>query len=376
MVSNGTPVLGLGNIGRWPGKPVMEGKGCLFKKFAGIVDVFDIEVDDKTDPDKLVKSAAGVGLRRESTCAPPPRSRAPLRRRPPALRRGSVPAPAAVRTLPELRASVAAWRREGLRVGLVPTMGALHDGHLALMRARAARADRVVVVDLRQPDPVRAGRGPRPLPARRARRPRPLAGVGVRSGLRCRRSRRCTRRAIATRVDGRGARPRGSRRRRRPHFFRGVATVVAKLLNQVRPDVAVFGEKDYQQLLVVRRLARDLAIPAEIVAYPTVREPDGLALSSRNRYLPPAERASRRCSASGAAEAARTLADGRAAAEALAAGARRLLAAGFTRVDYLELRDAEDLAPLDHVGERPARLLAAALLGGTRLIDNVPVRRL
>ncbi len=283
-----------------------------------------------------------------------------------------MPAPAAVRTLPELRASVAAWRREGLRVGLVPTMGALHDGHLALMRH--ARADRVVASIFVNPTQFGPGedldRYPRDEPGDLAR----LAGVGVR---------------LAWLPPVEAMYPPGDRTRvtveelgegleavARPHFFRGVATVVTKLLNQVRPDLAVFGEKDYQQLLVVRRLARDLAIPTEIVAHPTVREPDGLAASSRNRYLAPVERDVAPLLHQVLTEAARTLADGRAAVEALAAGTRRLLAAGFTRVDYLELRDAEDLAPLDHVGERPARLLAATLLGGTRLIDNVPVRRL
>ena len=285
-----------------------------------------------------------------------------------------MPAPAAVRTLPELRASVAAWRREGLRVGLVPTMGALHDGHLALMRHALARADRVVASIFVNPTQFGPGedldRYPRDEPGDLAR----LAEVGVR---------------LAWLPPVEAMYPPGDRTRvtveelgegleavARPHFFRGVATVVTKLLNQVRPDLAVFGEKDYQQLLVVRRLARDLAIPTEIVAHPTVREPDGLAASSRNRYLAPAERDVAPLLHQVLTEAARTLADGRAAAEALAAGTRRLLAAGFTRVDYLELRDAEDLAPLDHVGERPARLLAATLLGGTRLIDNVPVRRL
>jgi len=283
-----------------------------------------------------------------------------------------MPPPAAVRILPELRATVAAWRREGLRVGLVPTMGALHDGHLALMRHALARADRVVASVFVNPTQFGPGedldRYPRDEPGDLAR----LAEVGVQlawlppveamypPGDRTR-----------VTVEGLGD---GLEAVARPHFFRGVATVVAKLLNQVQPDLAVFGEKDYQQLLVVRRLARDLAIPAEILAHPTVREPDGLAMSSRNRSLTPAERAVAPALHRVLAEAAQTLADGRLAAEALATGTCRLLAAGFARVDYLELRDAEDLAPLDRVAGRPARLLAAAPLSGTRLIDNVPVR--
>jgi pantoate--beta-alanine ligase len=160
---------------------------------------------------------------------------------------------------------------------------------------------------------------------------------------------------------------------RRPHHFRGVATVVTMLLNQAQADLAVFGEKDYQQLQIVKRLARDLAIPTEIVGGPTAREPDGLAMSSRNLHLKPEHRRTAPSLHAVLADTASALADGALAAPLLEAARRRLLEAGFLDVDYVELRDAETLAPLAAVGERPARLLAAGFLGHVRLIDNLPV---
>ena len=205
-----------------------------------------------------------------------------------------MPAPAAVRTLPELRASVAAWRREGLRVGLVPTMGALHDGHLALMRHALARADRVVASIFVNPTQFGPGedldRYPRDEPGDLAR----LAEVGVR---------------LAWLPPVEAMYPPGDRTRvtveelgegleavARPHFFRGVATVVTKLLNQVRPDLAVFGEKDYQQLLVVRAARPRPRDPDEIVAHPTVREPDGSARPRATAISLRRSGTSRRCS--------------------------------------------------------------------------------
>jgi pantoate--beta-alanine ligase len=159
----------------------------------------------------------------------------------------------------------------------------------------------------------------------------------------------------------------------RPQMFGGVALVVTKLLLQALPDVAVFGEKDYQQLQVIRRFVRDLDIPVRIEGAPTVREADGLALSSRNSYLTPAERAAAPALNRALTWAAAELASGvRAAAPVLEEAAARIRAAGFSTVDYVELRAAEGLAPLDRVAE-PARLLAAAWLGKARLIDNIPV---
>lgn len=276
------------------------------------------------------------------------------------------------RDLASLRRRVAAWRARGLKVGLVPTMGALHDGHAALVRrALEAGADRVaasIFVNPTQFAPTEdLDRYPRDeagdLAALEAAGAHlawlPPAEVMYPPGGQ-----------TWVTVEDLGQ---GLEAVARPHFLRGVATVVTKLLNQVGPDLAVFGEKDYQQLLVVRRLVLDLAVPTEIVAYPTVRELDGLAMSSRNRYLGAEERRVAPALHRVLAETADALVHGAPAAEQLPAAAERLLAAGFARLDYLELRDAEDLSPAERVGERPARLLAAAWLNSTKLIDNMPV---
>ena len=159
----------------------------------------------------------------------------------------------------------------------------------------------------------------------------------------------------------------------RPHFFGGVAIVVAKLLNQVQADVAVFGEKDYQQLLVVRRMARDLDIPTEIVGSPTLRDGHGLALSSRNAYLSEAELDIARQLNGILAEAGAAAASGTAVAKAETEAAHALLAAGFRDVDYVAIRRADDLATFQSGVDAPARILAAAWLGKTRLIDNMPI---
>jgi pantoate--beta-alanine ligase len=158
----------------------------------------------------------------------------------------------------------------------------------------------------------------------------------------------------------------------RPHFFGGVATVVAKLLLATGPDLAIFGEKDYQQLAVIRRMVADLAIPAEIVGHPTIREPDGLALSSRNVYLSPGERRTAPRLHAVMIEAAEGIRSQAEPTEVLFAARRALAEAGF-RVDYLELRNARTLEPVREPRNDPARLLAAAWLGKTRLIDNVAV---
>lgn len=282
-------------------------------------------------------------------------------------------APEIVRELAPLRARVAEWRGRGLKVGFVPTLGALHDGHLALVRGALARADRVVVSIFLNPTQFAPSEDLDRYPRDDEGDLAMLAEVGAHLAWMP---------SVAVMypqgsetwvtVDGLGSHLEAVAR---PHFFRAVATVVTKLLNQVQADYAVFGEKDYQQLLVVRRLVRDLAIPTEIVGLPTVREPDGLAMSSRNRYLSDAERRVAPLLHETLAGIAVALGRGAEAAPLLRQGTERLLAGGFAAVDYLELRDAEDLSPLPRLTDRPARLLAAARLGTTRLIDNVPVGR-
>jgi pantoate--beta-alanine ligase len=275
-----------------------------------------------------------------------------------------------VRTISDLRATVAGWRRAGERVALVPTMGALHAGHLALVEEGRRRADRVVATIFVNPKQFGANEDLDRYPRQEAADAAALERIGcdllfapsVAEMYPAGFATNISVTGVTADLDGAA----------RPGHFDGVATVVAKLLNQAQAHVAIFGEKDYQQLLTIKRLARDLDIPTEIVGHPTQREADGLALSSRNAYLSADERAR-------AVELPRTLdatresiLAGGEVADALAAAVNRLKAAGFGPVDYVELRDAATLDPMQ-VLDRPARLLAAARLGGTRLIDNVAV---
>ncbi|SBW12349.1 pantothenate synthetase [uncultured Alphaproteobacteria bacterium] len=270
----------------------------------------------------------------------------------------------------DLRARVAAWRKDGLRVALVPTMGALHQGHLALVRRALELADRVVVSVF--VNPIQFGPNedfdayPRTLDADRAL----LATVGASLAFAPSVAEMYPE-GFSTAVTVSGV-SEGLCGGSRPGHFSGVATVVTKLLLQTLPDVACFGEKDYQQVQVIRRFVRDLDIPVEIVGVPTVREADGLARSSRNAYLTPEERAAAPNLHRTLQDTAAAIRTGSAVDAALEAGKRALLAAGFAAVDYLELRAAEGLAPLAAL-DRPARLLVAARLGKTRLIDNIPV---
>ena len=288
-------------------------------------------------------------------------------RSPAEARAGNVPI---VRSVAELRRVVGEWRRADESIALVPTMGALHDGHLALVRAAKARTGRTIVTIFVNPKQF----GPREdfsaYPRGEARDIALLTGAGADllfapnvaqmypPGF-----------ATAVRVAGLAD---GLCGPHRPGHFEGVATVVTKLLAQALPDIAFFGEKDYQQLQVIKRLARDLDLPVEIAGVETVREADGLAMSSRNVHLSGAERAvatSMHRVLLALAEAARAGNPPRAAeAEAEAA----LREAGFARIDYVAVADAETLVPHDGKGGR-ARALAAAWLGETRLIDNVPV---
>jgi len=275
------------------------------------------------------------------------------------------------RAVEPLRRQVGAWRDAGLRVGFVPTMGALHEGHLGLVRDALTRADRVIASVFVNPTQFAPHEDLDRYPRQEDRDAQLLAGAGCHL-LFAPTPAVMYPDGFATRVEV-GGPSAGLETDFRPHFFGGVAVVVAKLLNQVQADVAVFGEKDYQQLLVVRRLARDLDIPTGIVGSPTARDAHGLALSSRNAYLSAEELGiARRLNVviREAGEAAR--AGSVTAAET--AAARALEAAGFGPVDYVAIRRAEDLAPF--AGDRidaPARILAAAWLGRTRLIDNLPV---
>ena len=255
-------------------------------------------------------------------------------------------------------------------LALVPTMGALHAGHMALIAEAKARADRVAATIFVNPMQFGANEDLSRYPRREADDAKMLEQAGCDllwmpsvsaiypHGF-----------ATTVRVSGVSERWEGEAR---PGHFDGVATVVAKLLLSVRPDVALFGEKDFQQLAVIRRMVRDLDIPAEIVAVPTVREGDGLALSSRNAYLLPEER-QQALALPRALEAARAaILSGTKVPDVLAEAQNSLLNGGFSRVDYFALVEAETLEPLDHPhGEM--RLIAAAVIGTTRLIDNIPI---
>lgn len=275
-----------------------------------------------------------------------------------------------VRSPRELRAAVAAWRAEGKTVGFVPTMGALHEGHLSLVRQAGRSADRVLASVFVNPMQFAPTEDLARYPRQEARDAELLAGAGC-ALLFAPDARAVYPEGFATRILV-GGPSQGLETDFRPQFFEGVATVVAKLLILAAADVAVFGEKDYQQLLVVRRMAHDLDLTTEILAGPTLRESDGLAMSSRNAYLAPEERSiAGRLNQVLVEAAAKSKDCAPAAVEGWARGG--LAAAGFDKVDYVAIRRADDLAPFEGVVDAPARILAAAWLGKTRLIDNLPV---
>ncbi|HEX8061734.1 MAG TPA: pantoate--beta-alanine ligase [Allosphingosinicella sp.] len=275
-----------------------------------------------------------------------------------------------VRDIETLGNAIARLREEGGSIAFVPTMGALHAGHMALVAEGRRRASHVLASIFVNPTQFAANEDLSTYPRREATDAKMLedegcallwlpdvatmypdgAGIDVRAG------------SLGEGLDGAA----------RPGHFDGVATVVARLFAQVRPDIALFGEKDFQQLAVIRQMVRGRGLAVEIVGVPTQRDADGLALSSRNAYLTGEERQSARALPRALGEAAAAIQRGGDVAEALATAKERLAKAGFDPIDYVELCDAETLEPVTAV-ERPARLLAAARIGRTRLIDNLAV---
>ncbi len=277
-----------------------------------------------------------------------------------------------VRTIAALRETISGWKRQGFTVGFVPTMGALHEGHLALVQEAVRRTDRVVASVFVNPTQFAPHEDLGTYPRQEARDAELLAGAGC--ALMYAPAVEEMYPPDASTTISVGAPAEGLEGDFRPQMFGGVALVVAKLFNQVQPDVAVFGEKDFQQLAVIRRLVRDLDFPVEIVGLPTIRDGHGLALSSRNAYLSPAELETARKLNGVLAEAAAKAAGGAPLAEVEREAADALLAAGFDKVDYVAVRRAADLAAFESgTAEVPARVLAAAWLGRTRLIDNMAV---
>jgi pantoate--beta-alanine ligase len=276
-----------------------------------------------------------------------------------------------MRTVAALRRAVLPWRKAGQRIALVPTMGALHAGHLALVRAARRRARRVIVSIFVNPaqfapnedfasyprtfDTDVAALEDMPVDLIWA----PPVEVMYPPGF-------------ATRIVPEGPATAGLEDKFRPHFLGGVTTVVGKLLIQCAPDFAMFGEKDYQQLKVVTRLVRDLDLPSKIIGVPTVREKDGLALSSRNAYLSADERAAAPTLNRVLKDCAARIANGELLAQVLDEGGAAIERAGFA-LDYLEARQAETLRPITSAKDGPLRLLVAARIGKTRLIDNIAV---
>ncbi len=275
-----------------------------------------------------------------------------------------------VKTIADLRRRLDEWRARGETIGLVPTMGALHEGHLSLVRVAKAKAGRTVATLFVNPAQFGEGEDFDQYPRDTGDDAQKLENEGC---------------DLLFRPDAEEIYPPGHATKVtvgglgdilegefRPGFFTGVATVVTKLLVQALPDFAVFGEKDYQQLLVIRRLTRDLDIPVAIEAVPTVRDDDGLALASRNAYLTKEEREIAPALYGTLSQVAENVGRGVDGEEQAAWGLDQLERAGFGKIDYFTVRDAETLEPAAGAS-RPARVLAATWLGKARLIDNVAV---
>ena len=283
------------------------------------------------------------------------------------IQTGSLPI---VRNVKDLRKRVSAWHAEGLAVALVPTMGALHEGHMALVRKAVNSADRVVTSIFVNPRQFASDEDLETYPSSEVEDWDKLNATNV-DLMYVPNSSTMYPDEFQTSIKVSGV-SQGLCSDSRPEFFEGVATVISKLLLQCCADIAVFGEKDYQQLALVRRLVTDLDIPVEIVSVPTIRDRDGLALSSRNAYLTDRERQIAPLLFHKLTDAAVAIAAGDEMQRCLSEVRQTLLNAGFSAVDYVEVREAKSLTPVSAYG-RPARILCAAHLGRARLIDNVPI---
>jgi len=275
---------------------------------------------------------------------------------------------AVARNIAELRRAVSDWHKAGQKVALIPTMGALHAGHLALLERGKSLCDRTVTSIFVNPKQFGPGEDLSRYPRDEAGDQQKLSEAGCDMVYSPAAAEMYPEGFVTSIESG----PLGEvlEGRFRPGHFSGVATVVTKLLVQAAPDVACFGEKDYQQLLIVRRVVRDLDLPVQIEAVETVREADGLALSSRNAYLTTEQRRRAVGLHYALTEVVRRARKGDPAAAAW--GTHSLIGAGFDKIDYFDVRDAETLEPIEHIN-RKARALAAAWLGQTRLIDNLPI---
>lgn len=278
--------------------------------------------------------------------------------------------PMIVRNAEDIRQTVRQWQTAGQRVALVPTMGALHEGHLTLVRRAFDAADKVVVSIFVNPKQFSANEDLSRYPRTEEADVALLAAEGT-DLVYAPTPAEIYPQGFSTTVSVAGPAKAGLEDKFRPHFFDGVATVVAKLFVQSGADVALFGEKDYQQLLVVRHMARDLDLPIEVAGVPTVRDDDGMALSSRNRYLSKHERHQSAAIFRTLQQAAEKIRNGTEPQTATRAASRSLMTLGF-KVDYVSARNAQTLA-LPKSPDEPLRILAAAWMGTTRLIDNVAV---
>lgn len=279
--------------------------------------------------------------------------------------------PPVVRTVSALRRALARFRRPGERIALVPTMGALHAGHLTLVKEARRRARRVVVSVFVNPTQFAPNEDFASYPREYKKDITALAAAKV-DLVWMPSAAEMYPDGFATRIEPAGAAKAGLEDKFRPHFFGGVATVVAKLFTQVSPDFALFGEKDYQQLRVVTQMAKDLDLPLKVIGVPTVREKDGLALSSRNAYLSAGERRAAPTLYRVLNAVAKRIKQGEPIEIVLEEGQIEIGRGGFA-VDYLEARDALTLAPVVSRKAGPIRLLVAAKIGKTRLIDNLGV---